>query len=94
MSCRALCTFSRGPREGPELRCALGTRCRDCTYLQQIEASMREAARRENLPADVDAADIDAAKAWTCIGHVLVADHEKVYDGMFLSTESDRNTAF
>lgn len=91
---RSMYLFAGDREKDTDLRCALGIRCRDCTYLQQIAASMREAASREKLPADIDAADIDAAKAWTCIGHVLVADHEKVYDGMFLSTESDRKTAF
>lgn len=90
-SYRAMYLWAQDRHADVDLKCALGKRCRDCPILQQVEASMVEASKRDRFPAEIDEADIDAAKTWTCIGHILTTDHTQVYDGMFLSTKSDRD---
>lgn len=92
-SYRAMYLFAADRETDTQLQCALGKRCRDCSILQQIETSMI-ASRLSRLPSEIDDADIDAAKVWTCIGHVLTIDHTKVCDGMFISTERDRKSTF
>jgi hypothetical protein len=58
-----------------QLVCARGVRVRACGYLQTLEAKM--IAAREQRPGaligppDVLDDDIDMAKAWTCITHIL-----------------------
>jgi hypothetical protein len=50
---------------------------------------MVEARTNERFPREIDDADIDAAKAWTCVGHVL-ATEARVIDGAYLTTKEDR----
>jgi hypothetical protein len=85
---RLMLLFQQDRDADVDLRCALGKRCRDCPILQAIETSM-VASRAAPFSRGVEDWDIDAAKTWTCIGHIL---HEKVepFDGGFLSTARDR----
>lgn len=87
------------------LKCVLGVACRDCPALKNIENAMVSArADRVIAPdpaneffpeghtwpgADVWDQDIDMAKTWTCIAHVLQAAPDHYWEGI-LSTEADR----
>lgn len=79
------------------LVCALGQKCRTCPMLQTIETAMVESRTpREGaiLPGrDVWDADIDMAKTWTCLTHVLsVPQRVRIGEGI-LHTSSDREHA-
>ena len=82
---RAMYLFEADRKADTELTCALGTRCRDCPILANIEAAMTSKGRDA-----IEAADIDAAKTWTCIGHILT-DGQDVIDGAFFWTKNDRD---
>lgn len=75
------------------LRCALGKRCRGCEILKTIETTMEEARTKPAgilPPRDIDDSDIDAAKALTCVGHVLTSDKQiHVAEGI-VWTKEDR----
>lgn len=76
------------------LQCALGKRCRDCSILQHIEEAM-ENRRTKPMgilpPREIYDTDIDAAKTWTCIGHILSERKDVIdIDYSFLTTEKDR----
>lgn len=43
------------------LTCALGVACRDCPHLKALE---------ERSTRDIDPAQLDQIKAWTCIAHI------------------------
>lgn len=66
--------FAADRKADTGLKCAMGNACRGCEILKTIEATMEE-RRTEPMgmlpPRDIDDSDIDAAKALTCIGHVL-----------------------
>lgn len=87
---RGMYLFTADHQKDDDLRCALGKRCRDCPILNQIETTMREEAASERFPAEIDDIDIDAAKVWTCIGHVMTENHLAIVDGSIFSVESQR----
>lgn len=87
---RGMYLFMRDAEQDTGLQCALGKKCRNCPILKNIERSMQESRTREVFPSDVEDSDIAAAKIWTCIGHILTTN-ERVVDGVFFSTEEDRN---
>ncbi len=95
-SYRAMYLFAADRVKDTNLKCALGTRCRDCPILQEIEAALIAERRGPPPfgPKEIDDADIDAVKYWTCMGHVLTTDHQQIYDGMVLSTKDDREQMF
>lgn len=86
---RLLYLFHYDRAENTGLRCARGVNCRTCPILIEIEKAMVEARTNERFPREIDDADIDAAKAWTCVGHVL-ATEARVIDGAYLTTKEDR----
>jgi len=80
-------------KEDQELICALGTRCRDCPILQQIELSLIEARIKKPFPQpDIEDGDIDLVKTMTCIGHVLSrgGPHSLLHDGCLITNKRDR----
>lgn len=89
---RLMALFAMDRKKDEDLRCALGKRCRDCPILQTIEAHM-VADKNTRLSRGVEEWDIDAAKTWTCIGHIL---HERIdiFDGGFISTGEHRKDGF
>lgn len=75
------------------LKCALGKACRRCEILTTIEATMEERRTKPSgmlPPRDIDDADIDAAKAMTCVGHVLTSDKEVHVAEGIVWTKEDR----
>ena len=87
------------------LKCVLDVKCRECPALQAIEQAMIGAREprviapdptNEFFPdghtwpgKDVWDQDIDMAKTWTCIAHVLQAAPDHHWEGI-LSTKDDR----
>lgn len=73
------------------LKCALGVRCRDCSILKTIEASMIAEREPRGIlgPKEIWDKDIDAAKTLTCIGHVLGTAPDLHWEGL-LATDDDR----
>ena len=86
---RLIYLFEDDRKADTGLVCALGTRCRDCPILAPIDAAMKRARDNPRWPRDVDDADIDAAKAWTCIAHILHSGADPV-DGVFVASNRDR----
>lgn len=86
---RGMLLFAADRKEDTGLKCALGRRCRDCPILQDIEAAMVEGRTRKPFPREIDDSDIDAAKVWTCIGHVLSTGTD-VIDGAFFWRDQDK----
>jgi hypothetical protein len=92
---RVMRLFAADRMKDTGLKCALGKACRECEILATIEATMEE--RRTSPmgilpPSDIDDSDIDAAKAMTCVGHVLSSDTEiHVAEGI-VWTKEDRET--
>ena len=73
------------------LECALGVKCRDCPILGEIEAACIESRDAEKFGRpDIEIEDIDFAKTWACIGHVLQERPNEFFDGGLLSTAEDR----
>lgn len=70
------------------LRCALGTRVRDCPILAAIKAKMEAARAAENYPSAAEDHDVDAAMVWTCVGHIL-SSGARVTDGAFFWRKGD-----
>ena len=74
---RVMSLFATDRMKDMGLKCALGKACRKCEILNTIKATMEERRTRPMgvlSPDDIDDSDIDAAKAMTCIGHVLTSD--------------------
>ena len=73
------------------LTCALGVRCRDCSILKTIEASMIAEREPRGIlgPKEIFDKDIDAAKTLTCIGHALGTAPDLHWEGL-LATDEDR----
>jgi hypothetical protein len=73
------------------LQCALGTKCRKCPILADIEKAITDNrdAERFGRP-DIEVEDIDFAKTWTCIGHILQERPNEFFDGAFFTTADDR----
>jgi hypothetical protein len=86
---RAMYLFQEDREKENGLQCALGVRCRDCPILGEIEKAMVDARTRQPFPRDIEDADIDAAKTWVCLGHILTSGNHAI-DGAFFSTEADR----
>jgi hypothetical protein len=90
---RVMRLFAADRAKDAGLKCALGVSCRNCEILATIEAAMEEARTLPSgalPPRDIDDADIDAAKAMTCVGHVLTsARNVHVAEGI-VSTREDR----
>lgn len=59
------------------LTCCLGTECRKCPHLVALEK------------AKLTAEQIDEAKAWTCVAHILVNGGDVMGEG-FVTTVDDR----
>ena len=88
-SYRGFYLFTREREVGTGLMCARGVKCRECPILQQIEASMIE-AWTARFAIEITDADIDAAKVWTCIGHLLTGG-TNIHEGAW-STKEDRES--
>lgn len=86
---RGMYLFHSDRKSDTGLECALGKRCRDCPILQQVEQSMVASRTDKPFPREIDDIDIDTAKVWTCIGHVLTSG-DRVVDGAFFSIEAHR----
>lgn len=66
------------PLPDNHLRCHLGKQCRQCPYLQAIEAA-----------PDMTNEAKDEAKAWTCATHILLESKPDTYFEGFLHDKSD-----
>lgn len=74
------------------LQCQLGVRCRDCPILSSIDKACEEDRTREKFGhPDMEDDDIDMAKTWTCITHMLQEMPGGYFGGGMLTTEADRN---
>ncbi|MFC0302793.1 hypothetical protein ACFSTI_25240 [Rhizorhabdus histidinilytica] len=73
------------------LQCALGKKCRACPILQEVEAAIiaNRDAEKFGRP-EIEVEDIDFAKTWTCIGHILQERPNEFFDGHFFTTAEDR----
>lgn len=89
---RAIYLFGADRKADDDMRCAFSVRCRDCEILKTIEAEMI-AARAGNFPSEADDTDIDAVKAWTCMGHIL-SRREEIIDGSLFDVKSQRGREF
>jgi hypothetical protein len=89
---RLIYLFADDRKTDTELVCALGARCRECPILVSIEAAMIKARDNPRSAIDIDDADIAAAKAWTCISHILRSG-TRPYDGVFVASYRDRRNA-
>jgi hypothetical protein len=77
------------------LQCALGVKCRDCPILAEIDAGLVDSRDKDRFGRpDIEAEDIDFAKTWTCIAHILQERPNGFFDGGFLSTADDRKHPF
>ena len=86
---RGFYLFSRDRETASGLMCARGVKCAECPILQQIETSM-VAARTARFAREITDADIDAAKVWTCISHLLTGGTD-MHEGAW-STKEDRES--
>ena len=59
------------------LSCCLGVRCDECPHLAALDA------------ADISDDERDEAKAWTCVGHILMSGGDRAGEG-YLLTVDDR----
>lgn len=84
---RGFYLFTRDRDADVGLMCARGVNCRECPILRQIETSMAE-ARTGSFAREITEADIDAAKVWTCLGHLLTAGND-IHEGAW-SMKEDR----
>lgn len=66
------------PLPDNHLRCALGRPCRDCPFLQALDAS-----------PDMTPEAKDEAKAWTCATHILLNNAEDTYFEQFIRDKCD-----
>ncbi len=90
---RGMYLFAADRDKDTGLKCALGKRCRDCPILQDIETAMVASRTSKPFSYAIEDSDIDAAKVWTCIGHVLSTGQD-IVDGGFFSTKRDREDHF
>ena len=58
------------------LTCCLGVKCRECSELQSLEAMQ-----------NVEPGDIDAAKAWTCVAHIVMSGGDQAREGYVLRVD-------
>lgn len=91
-SYRLIYLFEHDLKEDTGLVCVMGTKCRSCPILQSVEAAMIAARDNERWPSPIEDSDIAAAKAWSCITHVLTSGTDPV-DGAFLMNKRDRENA-
>lgn len=89
---RLMYLFEADRKADTGLICALGARCRDCPILTTIEAELVAQRDHPKFPRDIEDADIDAAKIWTCIAHIL-HEREHPVDGVFVASARDREEA-
>lgn len=89
---RLMYLFEADRKADTGMACALGTRCRDCSILTSIESAMEKDRTNPRWPREIEDTDIDAAKAWTCITHVLSAGGHP-HDGAFVENKRDRERA-
>lgn len=94
---RLMILWRRDREQDTGLQCVLGQACRTCPMLNTIEAAMVESRTpREGsiLPGyDVWDTDIDMAKTWTCITHVLRTPSVTYTGEGLLHTAADREHA-
>lgn len=79
--------FTADRKEDTGLKCAMGVKCRACPILRRVEETMATDASRP-FPKGIEEMDIDAAKAWTCIGHILTSGTHPM-DGAFWARPGD-----
>jgi hypothetical protein len=91
-SYRLMDLFRSDRKTDTDLRCTLGKRCRDCPVLRAIDTAMVE-QQRMKWQSGVEDFDIDAAKTWTSVGHIL-RENAQVTPGGFLSTKAQRDDIF
>lgn len=89
---RLMYLFEADRQKDTGLKCAIGVRCRDCSILNTIETAMIADRQRERFPREIEDSDIDAAKVWTCIAHILSAGANPM-DGVFVASKRDREDA-
>lgn len=71
--------FDKDRREDLGLVCCLGVKCRECRFLAAVETD------------ELQPQEIDLAKAWTCMAHILTCDGEWVDTSEgFIQTAGDR----
>lgn len=88
---RAQYLWSADREKDTGLKCALGTKCRSCPILQSIESACIESRDAEKFGhPEIEVEDIDFAKTWTCIGHILQEKPDGYFDGAFFSTTESR----
>ncbi len=92
---RSLYLWASDRNKDTGLQCALGVKCRSCSILADVEAALIESrdAERFGRP-EIEVEDIDFAKTWTCIAHILQERPNAFFDGGFFSTASDRKHAW
>jgi hypothetical protein len=93
-SSRAMYLFAADREKDTGLKCSLGITCRECPIFNQIEKSMTEARTQGPFAQAIEDSDIDAAKFWTCMSHILTTQDHRVIDGTFLSTKDDRSNPY
>lgn len=89
---RLMYLFEADRKADTGMVCALGKRCRECPILAPIETAMERDRNNPMWPREIEDADIDAAKAWTCIAHVLHSNGHP-HDGAFIENKRDRELA-
>jgi hypothetical protein len=89
---RLMHLFESDRKTDTVLICDFGTRCRECLVLKHIETKMLAVGANPKLGREIEHSDIDAAKAWTCITHILTQGRIPT-DGVFVTCEHDRNDA-
>jgi hypothetical protein len=69
---RLMYLWKRDRKADTHLECRLGVKCRECPILRNVEQACvdRRDAERLGTP-DLSDDDIDMAKTWTCITHML-----------------------
>lgn len=91
---RLMLLWRRDRDDDTGLRCILGQACRTCPMLTTIEAAMVESRTPRpgaKLPGyDTWDSDIDMAKTWTCITHILGTHPRPWASEGFLHTDGDR----
>jgi hypothetical protein len=57
------------------LRCCLGVECRKCPYLMALDA------------AEMSPEEIDVAKTWTCVTHIVMSGGDQAREGYVLTVD-------
>lgn len=86
---RGMYLFTRDRQQDTGLQCVLDVACRECPILKHVEAAYIDARDNPKWPKEIEDTDIDAAKIWTCVAHVLTAGPAFI-DGGFWHTAEDR----